>query len=35
MPVCAVPVANLSHASLSTRTKKDVSADVPVIEEVG
>ena len=35
MPVCAVPVANLSHASLSTRTNEDVSAGVSVIGEVG
>lgn len=35
MPVCAIPVANLSRALLSTRTDKDISADVPMIEEVG
>lgn len=34
MPVCGAPVANLSHASLSTCTNEDVSAGVPVTEEV-
>lgn len=31
----SIPVVNLSRASLSTHTDEDVSAGVPVIEEVG
>lgn len=34
LPVCAVPGADLSRASLSAGADEDVSADVRVIEEV-
>jgi len=35
MPVCAVPLANLSLASLSSHINEVASAGVPVIEEAG